>query len=64
MFHQSDVIPRAGPLAGASAFCFDPHPAAVKTLPSASAAGATRLARGNLSPDLPRCQIGYPGKTA
>ena len=47
MIHQMVAIPCAGGLSGASAFCFEPQPAAR----SANGSSVTRRARGNLSPD-------------
>jgi putative membrane protein len=53
MFHQSDVIPRAGPLCGSSAFCFEPQPAQSK---SGTTAAGTRHR-------FSKPQTGYPRPT-
>jgi hypothetical protein len=65
IFHQSESIPRAGPLSGERASCFEPQPATTDAIEiSPVAISGTRRARGKLSPDVSRCLPGYPGSTA
>jgi putative membrane protein len=63
MFHQSEVIPRAGLLWGSSAFCFEPQPA--QTQPAQTKRSTSSGARFNASQHrrVSKPENGYPRPT-